>query len=377
MTRGRNAEAHLLPQPKTDSNNIVLLHNFDQLADINDLCACRLTYTNCRDFCSNLQFSSTGNKFSYYHAYMLIAGVWCYSGIFAIGPLSGWGEYGTEPYGTACCIDWHAPSQNSAAMSYIVCLFFFCYLVPCTVIFLSYTFILLTVWGSRQAVQQHVASQNKIANAHTLIVKVTRLTDRGSTKKCMFPRRIDGWMDDGFCLLLYLLRCPWQFALASWQHGVRTLSWLCGQHLVTQQLFPPWLSPLQLSLPSPPPFTTPSSTWSSSPTSVSSCAGMWRAAEGLWGDVCASRAQPRRHPANRNAMLSDFQTGSRRLAGTVDTVLAPRQSLGTKTASLTTVRRKPRGYLKDPCTMRWWPAGCLTSYRATSCEPKEATGNEV
>ncbi|XP_047427088.1 opsin 7, group member b [Mugil cephalus] len=114
-----------------------------------------------------------GNKFSYCHACLLVAGVWCYAGVFAVGPLSGWGEYGAEPYGTACCINWHAPSQSSAAMSYIVCLFFFCYMVPCTVIFLSYTFILLTVRGSRQAVQQHMSPQNKITNAHTLIVKLS------------------------------------------------------------------------------------------------------------------------------------------------------------------------------------------------------------
>ncbi|KAM3617818.1 uncharacterized protein V6R79_011606 [Siganus canaliculatus] len=114
-----------------------------------------------------------GSKFSYFHACLLVAGVWCYAGVFAVGPLSGWGEYGPEPYGTACCINWHAPSQNSAAMSYIVCLFFFCYIVPCTVIFLSYTFILLTVRGSRQAVQQHMSPQNKITNAHTLIVKLS------------------------------------------------------------------------------------------------------------------------------------------------------------------------------------------------------------
>lgn len=63
-------------------------------------------------------------------------------------------------------------------MSYIICLFFFCYIVPCTVIFLSYTFILLTVRGSRQAVQQHVSPQNKITNAHALIVKVTGFTQR-------------------------------------------------------------------------------------------------------------------------------------------------------------------------------------------------------
>nr|XP_043894866.1 opsin 7, group member b [Solea senegalensis] len=114
-----------------------------------------------------------GNKFSYCHACLLVAGVWCYAAVFAVGPLSGWGQYGPEPYGTACCIDWHAPSQNSAAMSYIICLFFFCYIVPCTVIFLSYTFILLTVRGSRQAVQQHMSPQNKIANAHGLIVKLS------------------------------------------------------------------------------------------------------------------------------------------------------------------------------------------------------------
>ncbi|XP_056130852.1 opsin 7, group member b [Lampris incognitus] len=114
-----------------------------------------------------------GNKFSYYHACLLVAGVWCYAGVFAVGPLSGWGQYGSEPYGTACCIDWYAPNHSKVAMSYIVCLFFFCYIIPCTVIFLSYTFILLTVRGSRQAVQQHVSPQNKITNAHALIVKLS------------------------------------------------------------------------------------------------------------------------------------------------------------------------------------------------------------
>ncbi|XP_061590844.1 LOW QUALITY PROTEIN: opsin 7, group member b [Cololabis saira] len=114
-----------------------------------------------------------GNKFSYSHACLLVAGIWGYAGVFAVGPLSGWGEYGAEPYGTACCINWHAPSQSSAAMSYIICLFFFCYIVPCTVIFLSYTFILLTVRGSRQAVQQHMSPQNKITNAHALIIKLS------------------------------------------------------------------------------------------------------------------------------------------------------------------------------------------------------------
>ncbi|XP_072553087.1 opsin 7, group member b [Salminus brasiliensis] len=114
-----------------------------------------------------------GNKFSSSHALLLVLGVWCYSAVFAVGPLSGWGQYGSEPYGTACCIDWYAPNHSLPAMSYIVCLFFFCYIVPCTIIFFSYAFILMTVRGSRQAVQQHVSPQNKIVNAQTLIVKLS------------------------------------------------------------------------------------------------------------------------------------------------------------------------------------------------------------
>lgn len=101
-----------------------------------------------------------------------MVGVWCYASVFAVGPLAQWGHYSTEPYGTACCIDWHAPNHELSALSYIVCLFVFCYALPCTVIFLSYTFILLTVRGSRQAVQQHVSLQTKTTNAHSLIVKV-------------------------------------------------------------------------------------------------------------------------------------------------------------------------------------------------------------
>ncbi|KAK9514778.1 hypothetical protein VZT92_025466 [Zoarces viviparus] len=114
-----------------------------------------------------------GNKFSFCHACLLVAAVWCYAGVFAVGPLSGWGEYGAEPYGTACCINWEAPSRDSAAMSYIVCLFFFCYILPCTVIFLSYTFILLTIRGSRQNVQQHMSAQNKTTDAHAPIIKLS------------------------------------------------------------------------------------------------------------------------------------------------------------------------------------------------------------
>ncbi|XP_076132808.1 opsin 7, group member b [Alosa pseudoharengus] len=114
-----------------------------------------------------------GSKFSPRHARMLVLGSWCYALIFAVGPASGWGAYGPEPYGTACCINWHLPRTDLLAMSYIISLFLFCYIVPCSIIFLSYLFILLAVRGARQAVQQHVSPQNKITNTQTLIVKLS------------------------------------------------------------------------------------------------------------------------------------------------------------------------------------------------------------
>lgn len=117
-------------------------------------------------------FPSPGNKFSSSHACVLVVAVWCYASVFAISPLAQWGHYGPEPYGTACCIDWNVPNYELSALSYIICLFLFCYALPCTVIFLSYTFILLTVRSSHQAVQRHVSPRTKTTNAHALIVKV-------------------------------------------------------------------------------------------------------------------------------------------------------------------------------------------------------------
>ncbi|XP_061114928.1 opsin 7, group member b [Conger conger] len=123
--------------------------------------------------CLKVSYPHYGNKFSSFHARFLVVGVWCYASIFAVGPLAQWGRYGPEPYGTACCIDWKASNTELLAMSYIVCLFLFCYMVPSTVIFVSYLFIFMTVRGSRQAVQQHVSPQNKTTNAHNLIVKLS------------------------------------------------------------------------------------------------------------------------------------------------------------------------------------------------------------
>ncbi|CAL8367230.1 unnamed protein product [Lota lota] len=124
--------------------------------------------------CLKVCFPNHGNKFSASHACFMLAGVWSYACVFAVGPLAQWGNYTVEPYGTACCIDWRAANHDLSALSYIGCLFLFCYALPCIVIFLSYAFILLTVRGSQQAVQQHVSSpQSRTTNVHALIVKLS------------------------------------------------------------------------------------------------------------------------------------------------------------------------------------------------------------
>ncbi|XP_067904621.1 opsin-5-like [Heterodontus francisci] len=116
---------------------------------------------------------ATGNRFTSEYACLLATCAWAYALIFAISPLANWGHYGLEPYGTACCIDWKASNTDPNAMSYIVALFVFCYIFPSGIITTSYTLILLTIKGSRRAVQQHVSTQTNSSNAHNLIIKLS------------------------------------------------------------------------------------------------------------------------------------------------------------------------------------------------------------
>ncbi|KAJ3586180.1 hypothetical protein NHX12_012581 [Muraenolepis orangiensis] len=100
-----------------------------------------LSFVCCLKVCS----PNYGNKFSASQARLAVGGVWSFACVFAVGPLARWGRYTAEPYGTACCIDWRAPAREPSALSYVACLFLFCYALPCAVIFLSYTLILLTL----------------------------------------------------------------------------------------------------------------------------------------------------------------------------------------------------------------------------------------
>ncbi|XP_015238643.1 PREDICTED: opsin-5-like [Cyprinodon variegatus] len=114
-----------------------------------------------------------GNRFKPLHGQLLIACAWVYALLFACSPLVHWGEYGPEPYGTACCIDWRLSNKLSIARSYTVALFVFCYILPCCVIVASYTGILVTVQTSRKTMEKHASRQTNMSSIQTIIIKLS------------------------------------------------------------------------------------------------------------------------------------------------------------------------------------------------------------
>ncbi|XP_074753837.1 opsin-5-like [Athene noctua] len=123
--------------------------------------------------CLKICFPAYGNRFRREHGQILIACAWIYAAVFASCPLAHWGEYGVEPYGTACCIDWRSTNINTVAMSYTVVLFVFCFILPCGVIVTSYSLILVTVKESRKAVEQHVSGPARMSNLQAITVKLS------------------------------------------------------------------------------------------------------------------------------------------------------------------------------------------------------------
>ncbi|KAJ8357049.1 hypothetical protein SKAU_G00198430 [Synaphobranchus kaupii] len=65
---------------------------------------------------------------------------WAYSLMWTVPPLFGWSRYGPEGPGTTCSVNWTAKNANN--ISYIICLFFFCLILPFIVIVYSYAKLL-------------------------------------------------------------------------------------------------------------------------------------------------------------------------------------------------------------------------------------------
>ncbi|KAM8823273.1 teleost multiple tissue opsin b [Spinachia spinachia] len=72
-----------------------------------------------------------------------IAFSWLYSAAWTVPPLLGWSKYGPEGPGTTCSVDWKTQTANN--ISYIVCLFLFCLVLPFCVILYSYSRLLQAI----------------------------------------------------------------------------------------------------------------------------------------------------------------------------------------------------------------------------------------
>ncbi|XP_051267174.1 teleost multiple tissue opsin b [Dicentrarchus labrax] len=68
---------------------------------------------------------------------------WLYSVAWTVPPLLGWSRYGPEGPGTTCSVDWKTKTANN--ISYIICLFTFCLVLPFCVILYSYGKLLYTI----------------------------------------------------------------------------------------------------------------------------------------------------------------------------------------------------------------------------------------
>lgn len=76
-------------------------------------------------------------------AWISIAGSWFYSLVWTVPPLLGWSSYGPEGPGTTCSVQWHHRSPTS--ISYVLCLFIFCLLLPLLLMVYSYGRILVAI----------------------------------------------------------------------------------------------------------------------------------------------------------------------------------------------------------------------------------------
>lgn len=93
---------------------------------------------------------------------------WLYSVAWTTPPLLGWSRYGPEGPGTTCSVDWETQTPNN--ISYIICLFTFCLVLPFGVILYSYGKLL------------HAIRQVRFSKCYTRVCSEVRKSAFGENK---------------------------------------------------------------------------------------------------------------------------------------------------------------------------------------------------
>ncbi|XP_017263654.1 teleost multiple tissue opsin 3a [Kryptolebias marmoratus] len=76
-------------------------------------------------------------------AWLCVGGTWLYSLLWTLPPFLGWSSYGPEGPGTTCSVQWHLRSATS--VSYVLCLFIFCLMLPLLLMVYCYGRILVAI----------------------------------------------------------------------------------------------------------------------------------------------------------------------------------------------------------------------------------------
>ena len=88
------------------------------------------------------------NRTSRRNLYMSLALIWIYSLSWATGPLSGWGHFILEGTDTSCTFDYLTRNTNNR--SYVIAIFTVHFIIPVTVISVSYYLIFKAVRNQRR-----------------------------------------------------------------------------------------------------------------------------------------------------------------------------------------------------------------------------------
>ncbi|XP_067898158.1 opsin-3-like isoform X2 [Heterodontus francisci] len=108
------------------------------------------------------------DRTDYSKALAWISFSWIYSLMWTLPPLFGWSSYGPEGPGTTCSVNWY--SRDVVNVSYIVCLFIFCLVIPFLVIVFCYGKMLLALKKVRVNNSMGRAREHKVLLMVTFMV---------------------------------------------------------------------------------------------------------------------------------------------------------------------------------------------------------------
>ncbi|KAM4633754.1 opsin 8, group member a [Polymixia lowei] len=111
----------------------------------------------------------TGNKFQRRTITIVISGIWLYAFLWALFPLLGWGNYGPEPFGLACSVDWAGYQKSLNHSSFIMTLSVLCTFIPCLLILFAYSGIAVKLHRAYRSIKNNEFHYGNIEKKITLM----------------------------------------------------------------------------------------------------------------------------------------------------------------------------------------------------------------